>query len=94
VQKDALLVPQRAVQELQGEFELAVLGPDNKITFRTVKAGDRVGSYWVIEQGLNPTDRVVIEGLQDIKTGQTVDPKPAKMPPLSSGPPASLGRTN
>jgi membrane fusion protein (multidrug efflux system) len=68
------------------------VGPDNKITFRTVKAGDRVGSYWVIENGLNPTDRVVIEGLQDIKTGQTVDPKPAKMPPLNVSPAASLGR--
>jgi len=94
VQKGALLVPQRAVRELQGEFELALVGPDNRITFRTVKAGDRVGSYWVIDQGLNPTDRVVIEGLQDIKTGQTVDPKPAKMPPLNSGPPTTLGRTN
>ena len=59
--KDALLVPQRAVQELQGEFELALVGPDNRVTFRTVKAGDRVGSYCVIGQGLNPTDRVVIE---------------------------------
>ena len=94
VLKDALLVPQRAVQELQGEFELALVGPDNKISFRTVKAGDRVGSYWVIDQGLNPTDRVVIEGLQDIKTGQPVDPKPAKMPPLNSGPPSNLGRAN
>jgi len=94
VLKDALLVPQRAVQELQGEFELALVGPDNRISFRTVKAGDRVGSYWVIDQGLNPTDRVVIEGLQDIKTGQTVDPKPAKMPPLTSGPPSNLGRAN
>ena len=86
VRKDALLVPQRAVQELQGEFELALVGPDNKITFRTVKAGDRVGSYWVIEQGLNPTDQVVIDGLQDVKTGQSVDPKPAKMPPLNINP--------
>jgi membrane fusion protein (multidrug efflux system) len=94
VQKDALLVPQRAVQELQGEFELALVGPDNQIAFRTVKAGDRVGSYWVIDQGLNPTYRVVIEGLQDIKSGQTVDPKPAQMPPLSAGPPSSLGRSN
>jgi membrane fusion protein (multidrug efflux system) len=92
VQKNALLVPQRAVQELQGEFELALLGPDNKITFRTVKAGERVGSYWVIDQGLNPTDRVVIEGLQNIKTGQTVDPKPAKMPPLNAGPSSGVGR--
>ena len=91
VRKDALLVPQRAVQELQGKYELALVGPDNKITVRPVKAGDRVGSYWVIEQGLNPTDRVVIEGLQDIKTGQTVDPKPARMLPLNINPPGSLG---
>jgi membrane fusion protein, multidrug efflux system len=94
IQKGALLVPQRAVHELQGEFELALLGPDNKITFRIVKAGDRVGSYWVIDQGLNPNDRVVIEGLQDIKTGQTVDPKPAKMPPLDAGPSITIGRDN
>ena len=92
VRKDALLVPQRAVQELQGQFQLAIVGPGNKIAFRTVKAGDRVGSYWLIDQGLNPTDQVVIEGLQDIKTGQTVDPKPAKMPPLNAGLPAGSGR--
>jgi membrane fusion protein (multidrug efflux system) len=79
---------------LQGEFELAVVGPDNKVTFRSVKAGDRVGSYWVIDQGLNPTDRVVIEGLQDIKTGQTVDPQPAKMPPLNAAPQGDPGRAN
>ena len=94
VLKDALLVPQRAVQQLQGEFELALVGADNKVAFRTVKTGDRIGSYWVIEQGLNPADRVVIEGLQDIKTGQTVDPKPARMPPLHAGPPISLGRAS
>jgi len=93
VRKDALLVPQRAVQELQGEFELAVVGPDNKIAFRTVKAGDRVGSYWVIDQGLNPSDRVVIEGLQDIKTGQTVDAKPARMPPFNANQTTTRGRT-
>ena len=92
VLRDAVLVPQRAVHELQGEFELAVVGNDNKINFRTVKAGDRVGSYWVIDQGLNPTDRVVIEGLQDIKTGQSVDPKPAKMPPLNASQPGNPGQ--
>jgi membrane fusion protein (multidrug efflux system) len=59
-----------------------------------VKAGDRVGSYWVIDEGLNPADRVVIEGLQDIKAGQTVDPQPAKLPPLNMGPPSSVGRAN
>jgi membrane fusion protein (multidrug efflux system) len=94
IQKDALLVPQRAVRELQGQFELTMVGPDNKIGFRTVKAGDRVGAYWVIDEGLNPTDRVVIEGLQDIKAGQEVDPRPAKMPPLNTSPPSSVGRAN
>jgi membrane fusion protein (multidrug efflux system) len=94
IQKDALLVPQRAVQELQGAYELAVVDPANKIAFRTVKVGDRVGSYWVIEQGLQPTDRVVIEGLQDIKTGQTVDPQPANMPALNAGPPRNPGRAD
>jgi len=83
VQNGALLVPQRAVQELQGQYQLALVGPDDKIFFRTVKVGERVGSFWVIEQGLNSSDRVVIEGLQDIKTGQTVEPKPAKLPPLN-----------
>jgi membrane fusion protein (multidrug efflux system) len=85
IEKDALLVPQRAVQELQGEYELAVVDADNRVTFRKVKATSRVGSYWVIAQGLSPNDRVVIEGLQKIKTGEIVDPKDAKMPPLTSG---------
>ena len=94
IQKNALLVPQRAVQELQGAYELALVDSSNKVAFRTVKVGDRVGSYWVIEQGLRPTDRVVIEGLQDIKTGQTVDPQPAKMPPLNTGAPRNPGRAD
>jgi membrane fusion protein (multidrug efflux system) len=94
IQKGALLVPQRAVQELQGAYELALLDSANKVAFRTVKVGDRVGSYWVIEQGLRPTDRVVIEGLQDIKTGQTVDPQPAKMPPLNAAAPQNSGRAD
>jgi membrane fusion protein (multidrug efflux system) len=86
VHNGALLVPQRAVQALQGQYELAVVGPENKVSFRTVEATDRVGSYWLIEKGLEASDRVVIEGLQDIKTGQTVDPKPAQMPPLNTSP--------
>ena len=85
IDKDALLVPQRAVEELQGEYELAVVGADNRVAFRTVKATNRVGSYWVIEQGLGADDRVVIEGLQKIKTGEKVDPKDVQPPPLTSG---------
>lgn len=84
IEKDALLVPQRAVQELQGEYEVAVAGSDNHVAFRKVQVANRVGQYWVIEQGLNPNDQVVVEGLQKIKTGDTVDPKPAKLPPLPS----------
>jgi membrane fusion protein (multidrug efflux system) len=85
IDKDALLVPQRAVEELQGEYEIAVVDSNNRVAFRKVNATTRVGSYWVIEQGLSPNDRVVIEGLQKIKTGETVDPKDAKLPPLTSG---------
>jgi len=85
IDKDALLVPQRAVEELQGEYELAVVDGDNRVAFRKVKAANRVGSYWVIEQGLSADDRVVIEGLQKIKTGERIDPKDAKLPPLTSG---------
>jgi membrane fusion protein (multidrug efflux system) len=85
IDKDALLVPQRAVEELQGEYELAVVGADNRVAFRTVKATNRVGSYWVIVQGLGADDRVVIEGLQKIKTGEQVDPKDVQLPPLASG---------
>jgi membrane fusion protein (multidrug efflux system) len=86
VRNGALLVPQRAVQELQGQYELAVVGNENRVSFRTVAATNRVGSYWLIEKGLGASDQVVIEGLQDIRTGQTVDPKPAKMPPLNISP--------
>src|SRR6202021_2922127 len=75
IDKGALLVPQRAVRELQGEYELALLDTNNRVTFRKVHATNRVGSYWVIEQGLSANDRVVIEGLQKIKTGDRVDPK-------------------
>jgi membrane fusion protein (multidrug efflux system) len=82
IQNNALLLPQRAVQELQGQYQVAEVDPDGKIAFRTVKVGERVGSYWVIEQGINPSDRVVIEGLQDIKTGQPVETQPATLPPL------------
>jgi len=91
IEKDALLVPQRAVEELQGEYELAVVDADNRAAFRKVKAANRIGSYWVIEQGLSADDRVVIEGLQKIKTGERVDPKDAKLPPLTLGLPDLRG---
>jgi RND family efflux transporter MFP subunit len=62
VRTDALLVPQRAVSELQGTYQVRVVGPESTVSTRTVKVGDRVGSRWIIEQGLEPGARVVVEG--------------------------------
>jgi membrane fusion protein (multidrug efflux system) len=73
----ALLVPQRSVQELQNLTSVAVVDASNKIAFRTVKTGLRVGSLWVIEDGLKPGEKVVTEGLQRIQEGMTVVAKPA-----------------
>ena len=85
VRKGALLVPQRAVQELQNLHSLAIVGSDNKVTFRNVKVGPRVDSLWVIEEGLKPGERVVVEGVQRIRDGVTVSPKTADAAPAGSG---------
>ena len=76
VQKDALLVPQRAVSELQGAYQVAVVDGENKVSIRTVKVGDRVGSLWIIADGLKPGERVVAEGVQKVQPGAQVKPKP------------------
>jgi membrane fusion protein (multidrug efflux system) len=76
--RGALLVPQRAVQEMQGTFQLAVVGADNKVSMRNIKAGARVGNLWVIDEGLKPGERVVVEGLQKVRDGVTVNPKSAE----------------
>src|SRR5438445_5851166 len=73
---EALLVPQRAVSELQGSYQVAVVGGDNKIEMRTVKVGERSGSQWIIEDGLKAGETVVVEGTQKIKPGAVVNPKP------------------
>jgi membrane fusion protein (multidrug efflux system) len=80
----ALLVPQRAVQELQNLTSVAVVDSNSKVTFRTVKTGLRVGSLWVIDDGLKPGEKVVTEGLQRIQDGMTVSAKPA--PPEATAP--------
>ena len=72
----ALLIPQRAVQELQGTRRVAVVNAENKVEFRVVKASTRVGTLWVIDEGLTPGDRVVVEGLQKVRDGAVVVPKP------------------
>ena len=75
LRRSALLVPQRAVNEMQGLQQVAVVGADSVVTIRTVKTGERVGSDWIIEQGLHPGDRVVTEGFARVKTGMKVVPE-------------------
>jgi membrane fusion protein (multidrug efflux system) len=73
---DALFVLQRAVTELQGSYQVAVVGGGNKIEIRTVKVGEVVGTMWIIEDGLKPGDTVVVEGTQKVAPGTIVNPKP------------------
>jgi RND family efflux transporter MFP subunit len=72
----ALLVPQRAVSELQGGYQVAVVGSDNKVGIRTVTVSDRVGTQWIIADGLHAGEQVVAEGVQKVRTGALVNPKP------------------
>jgi membrane fusion protein (multidrug efflux system) len=73
--KDALLVPQRAVNELQGTFQLAVVGDGNKVSVRSVKVGERFGTMWIIQSGVKPGELVIVEGLQKVRDGSVVKPK-------------------
>ena len=76
VRQGALLVPQRAVSELQGTYQVAVVDDKNKVSIETVTVGERVGPMWVVEDGLKPGDRVVAEGVQKVRPGAQVNPKP------------------
>jgi membrane fusion protein (multidrug efflux system) len=76
MQQNALLVPQRAVTELQGSYQVATVDDQNKVSIRSVKVGDRVGSEWVIDEGLKPGEKVISEGVQKVRPGMVVNPKP------------------
>jgi RND family efflux transporter MFP subunit len=76
VKQGALVVPQRAVTELQGGYQVAVVGNDNKVAIRAVKVGARFGSLWVIEDGVAAGDKVVAEGIQKVRDGLPVTPVP------------------
>jgi len=76
VQKQALLIPQRAVLSLQGGYQVAVVDGENKVSIRPVQLGDSVGNQWVVTEGLKPGERVVAEGLQKVRPGALVRPKP------------------
>jgi membrane fusion protein (multidrug efflux system) len=73
---DTIVVPQRAVSELQGSYQVAVVDDQNKAHLQTVTVGDQVGSDWIIEKGLRPGQRIVVEGTQKVKEGATVQPEP------------------
>ena len=73
---DALVVPQRAVSELQGSYQVAVVDGQNKVRIQPVKVGDTVGGEWVITEGLKPGERVVAEGTQKVRPGMQVKPQP------------------
>jgi membrane fusion protein (multidrug efflux system) len=90
VRHGALLVPQRAVSELQGAFQVDLLGAENKVHIQPVRVGERSGSLWVIEQGLEPNQRIVIEGAQKIREGMVVNPTNFVSPvfPSTEAPPS------
>jgi len=75
----ALLVPQRAVTEMQGSYQVAVVGDGNKVNIRPVNVGERIGSMWIVD-GVKPGEYVVVEGLTKVKDGAVVNPKPITIP--------------
>ena len=78
VQQSALLIPQAAVNEQQGSYLVAVVDKDDRVSMHPVQVGERMGTLWVIQAGLKPDDRVVVEGQQNLKPGMTVQTKPFK----------------
>jgi len=89
--KEALLVPQRAVNELQGAYQIGVVAADGKVEVRTVRTGDSVGDLWVIEDSLHPGEKVIVEGFARVRPGMLVRAVPAapETSTASASPPAA-----
>jgi membrane fusion protein (multidrug efflux system) len=86
--QNALVVPQEAVTELQGNFQVAVVDQNNKVSIHPVKMGERIGGMWQVTEGLKPGDRVVVQGVQKAREGATVTVKewtPPAQPQVASG---------
>jgi membrane fusion protein (multidrug efflux system) len=81
----ARLIPQRAVQELQGQHQVWVVGDDGAVELRNVVMGRRVDQMWVVREGLEPGERVVVEGIQRVRSGVKVDAQPWEPPPVPEG---------
>lgn len=89
IEKKALLIPQRAVSELQDKNQVAVVGKDNKVDLRKVVLGERVGDQWIVKQGLEPGDTVIAEGVLKVGPGAPVHPQPWKSTPTPQGTPTA-----
>src|SRR5436190_1069303 len=81
MKKGAMVIPQEAVNELQGSYQVAVVGDDNKVSIRPVKMGERIGAMWEVTEGLKPGDKVVVQGIQKAREGSTVAVKDWTPPP-------------
>jgi len=82
--KNVILVPQRAVQEMQSMQSVFTVSADNKVEVRGIVTGERTGDDWIVEQGLKPGDKVIVEGVQKVRPGSPVQTTPYKAPPASS----------
>jgi len=82
--KEALLVPQRAVNELQGAYQVGVVAADGKVDVRTVRAGEQVGNLWIIDDGLRPDEKIIVEGFARVRPGMLVRASPAADSPTAS----------
>ena len=81
IRKNALLVPQRAVIELQGMYQVAIVRPDRRIELRQVKLGEQIGDRWIVDEGVEPDEIVVAEGVQKVREGSLVAPMPSEGSP-------------
>ncbi|RZI44031.1 efflux RND transporter periplasmic adaptor subunit [Herbaspirillum sp. HC18] len=88
---EAILVPQKAVQEIQGKRSVYVVGTDNKVTSRDITANNRLGNDWVVEQGLKPNETIIVEGIGKVQPGATVKPVPANQQQRVENQPARQG---
>src|SRR6266481_323000 len=89
MKKGAMVIPQEAVNELQGSYQVAVVDENNKVGIRPVKMGERIGAMWEVTEGLKPGDKVVVQGVQKAREGSTVTPKEWTPPAQSPVPQAS-----
>src|SRR5207244_9257853 len=85
MKKGAMVVPQEAVNELQGNYQVAVVDQNNKASIRPVKMGERIDSQWEVTDGLKPGDKVIVQGWQKVREGSTVTPKDWTPPAQSPG---------